>query len=115
MSQLDREQLEDLRYYKPQAVRLEDMVQDATAQQGVPVIHIVDDDEPFVTGISRLLKVSGYTVRGYANAGDFLLAEIPDAPGCILMDVCLPGPSGIELQCALASRPAPLPIIFMSG
>ena len=79
------------------------------------MVHVIDDDEPFVTAICRLLTASGLNVRSYANAGDFLLAKIPDMPGCILMDVCLPGPSGLELQAALASRPTPLPIVFLSG
>jgi FixJ family two-component response regulator len=80
-----------------------------------PIIHVVDDDQSFQTAISRLLRAFGYAVRGYTNAGDFLLAEIDDAPGCILLDVRLPGPSGLDLQRALASRPNPLPIIFLSG
>ena len=80
-----------------------------------PIIHVVDDDQSFQTAISRLLRAVGYTVRGYSNAGDFLLAEIDDAPGCILLDVRLPGPSGLDLQRALACRPNPLPIIFLSG
>jgi len=81
----------------------------------VPIIHVVDDDQSFQTAISRLLRAFGYAVRCYTNAGDFLLAEIDDAPGCILLDVRLPGPSGLDLQRALASRPNPLPIIFLSG
>ena len=80
-----------------------------------PIIHVVDDDQSFQTAISRLLRAVGYTVRAYTNAGDFLLAEIDDGPGCILLDVRLPGPSGLDLQRALASRLNPLPIIFLSG
>jgi FixJ family two-component response regulator len=86
-----------------------------SAASRTAIIHVVDDDQPFTTGICRLLKACGYTVRGYFNAGDFLMAEIPDTPGCILMDVCLPGPSGLELQASLAGRPVSLPIIFLSG
>ena len=80
-----------------------------------PIIHVVDDDQSFQTAISRLLRAVGYTVRAYTNAGEFLLAEIDDGPGCILPDVRLPGPSGLDLQRALASRLNPLPIIFLSG
>jgi FixJ family two-component response regulator len=86
-----------------------------SAAAGAAIIHVVDDDEPFVTAICRLLSASGYTVCSYASAGDFLMAQIPDTPGCILMDVCLPGPSGLELQAALTSRPQSLPIIFLTG
>jgi FixJ family two-component response regulator len=85
----------------------------ATAQTAV--IHVIDDDEPFATAICRLLKASGYVVRSYRSAGEFLLADIPDSAGCILMDLCLPGPSGLDLQAALAGRHVPLPVIFLSG
>ena len=79
------------------------------------IIHIVDDDEEFQETISRLLRAAGYEVRTYTNAGDFLLASIDDAPGCILLGVRMPGPSGPDLQRALSKRGSTLPIIFISG
>src|SRR6185369_15464265 len=131
MNHVDREQLEELRYYRTPSARLraesgggrsrlDDMVDQTkflpeAAASLTPIIHVIDDDEPFATAIYRLLKGNGYTVRCYANAGDFLLAESPDVLGCLLMDVSLPGPSGLELQAALANRPVSLPIIFLSG
>lgn len=130
MNHVDREQLEELRYYKTPTARreesgrgrsqLEDIVDPPrflpeAAASHAPIIHVIDDDEPFATAIYRLLKANGYTVRCYGNAGDFLLAESPGLIGCLLMDVSLPGPSGLELQAALANRPASLPIIFLSG
>src|SRR5262249_48516757 len=54
-------------------------------------------------------------VRNYSNAGDFLLAPPDNAPGCILLDVRMPGPGGLELQEAIRTRTQPLPIIFLSG
>ncbi len=63
----------------------------------------------------RLLRASGYEVRGYASAGEFLLAGAGDAPGCILLDVRMPGPSGLDLQSALCKRSDGLPIIFLTG
>ena len=83
--------------------------------QQVPIIHVVDDDQLFQTAIGRLLRAVGYVVRSYTNAGDFLLAQMDDTPGCILLDVRLPGPSGLDLQKALAAGTNPLPIIFLSG
>ena len=80
-----------------------------------PVIHIVDDDEPFRVAISRLLRAAGFEVRGYANVGDFLLADTAQAPGCIVLDLRMPGPSGLDLQRALAARRDCLPIIFLTG
>jgi len=79
------------------------------------IIHVVDDDELFKTAISRVLRAAGYEVRGYANAGEFLVAGGHKTPGCILLDVRLPGPSGLELQEALARDGASLPIIFLSA
>lgn len=80
-----------------------------------PIIHVVDDDESFRTAISRLLRARNYEVRTYANANDFLMCEVEDAPGCILLDLRMPGLSGLEFQEALAARPERLPIIFLSG
>lgn len=80
-----------------------------------PIIYVVDDEESFQVAIARLLRAAGYEVRTFHNAGDFLLAQFDDVPGCILLDICLPGPSGLELQKALATRPNPLPIIFLTG
>jgi FixJ family two-component response regulator len=75
---------------------------------------MVDDDAAFQTAVSRLLRASGYEVRTYSNAGDFLLG-CHDPTGCILLDVRMPGPSGLDLQEALARQRDPLPIIFLSG
>jgi FixJ family two-component response regulator len=80
-----------------------------------PIIHIVDDDDSFRSAIARLLRASGYEVRTYSNAGDFLLADAGKVPGCILLDIHMPGPSGLDLQAALVQRQDLLPIIFVSG
>lgn len=79
------------------------------------VIHVVDDDESFGEAVARLLCARGYAVRTYVNAGDFLLSESGDVPGCILLDLEMPGPNGLDLQIALVKRGSPLPIIFVSG
>lgn len=79
------------------------------------VIHVIDDDESVRKAVTRLLKAAGYDVRGYANAGEFLLAELTDSCGCIILDVCMPGPSGMELQQALNRRQNSLPIVFLTG
>jgi len=79
------------------------------------VVHVVDDDDAFRTAVMRLLEAAGYAVRGYGSAGDFLIARPNDAPGCLLLDVNLPGPSGLELQVALAQQGVALPIVFLTG
>jgi FixJ family two-component response regulator len=63
----------------------------------------------------RLLKATGYEVRGYSSAGEFLLAKSGNTPGCIVLDVDMPGPSGLDLQTAFEGRDDALPIIFLTG
>ncbi len=79
------------------------------------IVHVVDDDGAFRTAISRLLRAAGHEVRTYQSAGDFLLREEDDSPGCVLLDLRMPGPNGLDLQTALARRGSPLPIVFLSG
>jgi RNA polymerase sigma factor (sigma-70 family) len=80
-----------------------------------PIIHVVDDDDSLRTAVVRVLKAAGYEVRGYPSAGEFLLARPADAPGCVVLDVCMPGPSGLDLQDAVGKLPDALPIIFLTG
>jgi FixJ family two-component response regulator len=80
-----------------------------------PLIHVIDDDEPLRTALLRLLDAAGFEAQGHASAGDFLLRPVPDRPGCLLLDVRMPGPSGLDLQAALPDHGVSLPIIFMTG
>src|SRR6266436_7172011 len=82
---------------------------------GTPVIHIVDDDAPFRTAISRLLKLSGYEVTDHESATSFLRAIENAKPGCILLDVQMPALGGLQLQEELAKLSHNWPIIFMTG
>jgi FixJ family two-component response regulator len=75
----------------------------------------VDDDDSLRTAVTRLLRAAGYQVRGHASAGEFLLTQPEDTPGCLVLDICMPGPSGIDLQTALQGRDDSLPIIFLTG
>jgi FixJ family two-component response regulator len=79
------------------------------------IIHVVDDDDLIRHSINDLLRSVGYSVRLYGRAEDFLAAEISDAPGCVIVDVRMPGPSGLELQASLTERNNKLPVILMSG
>jgi FixJ family two-component response regulator len=79
------------------------------------VAHVVDDDEGVRKALCRLLEAAGYEARPHASAGDFLLADPDEAAGCVLLDLKMPGPSGLELLEALSRRPAPLPVVFLSG
>jgi len=80
-----------------------------------PLIHVVDDDESLRTSMLRLLGAAGFEARGYASTGEFLLQAPPDRPGCILLDLRMPGPSGLELQAALQRQGVALPVVFLTG
>jgi FixJ family two-component response regulator len=79
------------------------------------LIHVVDDDESLRSSLLDLLRAAGFEARGYASTGEFLLHPPPDRPGCVLLDVRMPGPSGLELQAALQRQGVTLPVIFLTG
>jgi len=81
----------------------------------MPLVRIVDDDVSFLKAIARLLRGAGFHVKTFASATDFLADMEPDLPGCVLVDLQMPGLSGLELQEALAKAGHPLPVIFLSG
>ena len=80
------------------------------------LVHVIDDDASFRTAIERRLKLAGYDVETYSSAQQ-LLDHLPDVerPGCILLDVQMPGLSGLDLQSRLIERGSILPIIFVTG
>jgi FixJ family two-component response regulator/signal transduction histidine kinase len=90
-------------------------VQSSAPMSAAPLIHVVDDDEPLRGALLRLLNVAGFEARGYGSAGEFLLEPLRPRPGCVLLDLRLPGPSGLELQAALQGQGVTLPIIFLTG
>lgn len=79
------------------------------------LVHVVEDDRSVRVALTRMLGFAGYETRGYASAAEFLVAPRDTAPGCIVLDVALPGLSGIELQAALAKDDAPKPIVFVTA
>jgi len=80
------------------------------------LVHVIDDDASFRTAVERRLKLAGYDVETYSSAQQ-LLDRPPDVetPGCILLDVQMPGISGLELQSRLIERGSILPIVFVTG
>jgi FixJ family two-component response regulator len=88
-------------------------VTSSTVPPGV-VVHLIEDDESSRSASSRLLRSAGYTVRAYGSGSEFLAAP-PTGPGCLLLDLRLPGPSGLELQERLQATDNPLPIVFLTG
>lgn len=81
-----------------------------------PVVHLVDDDAPLRTALSRLLRAAGHEVRSYPSVADFLMTRGSPLRGCLLLDVRMPGgPTGLELHQALRRQGETLPVIFLTG
>ena len=78
-------------------------------------VFLVDDDEAVRDSLSLLMKSVGLSSQAYASADDFLADYDPDAPGCLVLDIRMPGMSGMELQQTLIDKRAMLPIIFITG
>lgn len=80
------------------------------------VVHVIDDDDSFRRSMLRILHASGYPALGYGCAGEFLLALNGEAAaGCILLDITMPGPSGIDLLHGLIQRGSAPPILFLTA
>jgi len=84
-------------------------------QKDDPCVFVVDDDQSTRESLRNLLRSTGLNVQTFASAHEFLTSQRPDAPSCLVLDVQLPGCSGLELQQELAKGHAPLPIIFITG
>jgi RNA polymerase sigma factor (sigma-70 family) len=81
-----------------------------------PTVFVVDDDAAVRKGLVRLLKSAGYRVQAYSSADEFLAGWLPNpAPGCLLLDLMLPGTDGLQLQQRLQSARQEIPIIFITG
>jgi FixJ family two-component response regulator len=80
-----------------------------------PTVLIIDDDSAFRASVARLLGSLGLATRQFASISDFLTSELPDGPTCLVLDVRLPGQSGLDLQRDLAAANRELPIIFITG
>jgi FixJ family two-component response regulator len=79
------------------------------------VVFIVDDDISIRDGLCTLIRSVGLEVRTFTSAPEFLHAALPDVPSCLVLDVRLPGLSGLDLQQELARAGVSIPIIFISG
>jgi two-component system, LuxR family, response regulator FixJ len=79
------------------------------------VIAIVDDDEPLREALRSVMKAAGFSARTFASAEEFLVRDDSNDTACLVLDVRLPGMSGIELQKELAEKHSQLPIIFVSA
>jgi FixJ family two-component response regulator len=79
------------------------------------IVHIVDDDASVRTALGRLLRARGYDTKAYASAWEFLTAERAASPACVVLDVSMPGPSGLDLHDSLIRSESTLPVIFLTG
>jgi len=83
--------------------------------RGLPIVFIVDDDEAVRNSLRLLVKSVGLTATALASAQEFLASYDPLQPGCLVLDVRMPGMSGLELQQRLNLRGAVIPVIFITG
>ena len=86
-----------------------------TATREQPVVFIIDDDASVRCGVEDLLRSVGLEVESFGSAQEFLARRRQDALGCIVLDIRLPGASGLEFHRTLAESDIHLPVIFISG
>src|SRR5688572_29823895 len=87
----------------------------ADTPHAAPCVHVVDDDDSFRGSMLRLLEVSGFQASGYRCEGEFLLTDALDRPGCVLLDITMPGLNGMDVLKALRARPTAPPIVLLTG
>jgi len=80
-----------------------------------PTVHVIDDDAEVLRALRRLLDAAGFPVATFESATVFLEQHDGAAPGCIVLDLALPGLGGLELQEALLAQGSTLPIVFLTG
>jgi FixJ family two-component response regulator len=80
-----------------------------------PMVFLIDDDRMVREGLQSLIKSVGLRVETFASAQDFLAAKRPDVPACLVLDVRMPGLSGLDLQLKLSEAGIHIPIIFITG
>jgi FixJ family two-component response regulator len=80
-----------------------------------PVVHLVDNDPRVLKALSRLLEIEGLFTTSSASAHEFLMQYDATVPGCVVLDMAMPGESGLELQAILRRNHMPVPLVFLSG
>jgi len=80
-----------------------------------PSVVIIDDDAEFRDSVARLLRSVGLNIQQFSSVSDFLKADLPDGPTCLVLDVRMPGGSGLDLQRDLAAANRQLPIVFITA
>ncbi len=83
--------------------------------QTEPVVYVVDDDKSIRKSLARLIGSTGLAVETFGSAREYLASEPVDRPGCLVLDLKMPGLTGLELQEELTARHRAIPIIFITG
>src|SRR5215831_6095734 len=83
--------------------------------EAIPSVLVIDDDPEFRDSVVRLLRTVGLPVRQFSSVADFLKADPPDGPTCLVLDVRMPGRSGLDLQRDLVATNRQVPIIFITA
>ena len=90
-------------------------IQLSKPQSNPGIISIVDDDEPLREALGSVLKAAGFSIATFPSAEDFLDSPLRKTTACLILDVRLPGMSGIEMQRRLLDTEDPIPIIFVTA
>ena len=80
-----------------------------------PAVFVIDDDSAVRKALGRLLRAAGFRTTAFASAEEFLARLHPDAPACVVLDVRMPGMSGLDLQAELAARRIEIPVLIVTG
>src|SRR5256885_1437928 len=88
---------------------------ESSSPEPQPTVFVVDDDEAVRESLRWLVRSVGLAVQAYASGEEFLRAFDADRPGCLVLDVRMPGMSGLELQQQLAARNCRIPMIMLTG
>ena len=86
-----------------------------SSSQSSPIVFVVDDDVSVRESLEALLRAAGWKPETFASAQSFLVRSKPDVPSCLVLDVSLPGLSGLDLQNRIAADRSDMPIIFITG
>jgi len=87
----------------------------AALPEATPIVFVVDDEPRVRESLDNFLRAVGLRVETFPSSRDFLRRPLPDAPACLVLDIRMPGQSGLDLQRELLGRERVIPIIFITG
>ena len=85
------------------------------ASAEVPIVYVIDDDVSMRRGLSNLFESVGLRIEAFGSASELLQRKLPDVPSCLVLDIRLPGMSGLDFQDLLEKAAIHIPIVFMTG